>query len=106
VTDKEAKNKKAAADIPASQVSKNDLKTMDDKASYMIAYNLGQRFKKDNLKIDQNIFMEGMKTGLSGKKPLLNKNEMMTVQKDLRQKMMKKMMEQRKKANKITPEKG
>jgi len=46
-----------------------------------------------------------MKTGMSGQKPLMNQNEMMTVQKDLRQKMMKKMMEQRKKANKITPEK-
>ncbi|MGM0595959.1 MAG: FKBP-type peptidyl-prolyl cis-trans isomerase [Myxococcota bacterium] len=104
-TDEEAKNTQTVADTSAKQVNKEDLKTMDDKASYVIAYNLGQRFKKDNLKINQNIFVEGMKTGIAGKKPLLNKEEMVKVQKDLRQKMMKKMMEERKKTNKITPEK-
>jgi FKBP-type peptidyl-prolyl cis-trans isomerase FklB len=47
------------------------LKTQKDKASYAVGLNLGKNLHKDSVDLDPNVFLRGLKDGLSGGKPLL-----------------------------------
>jgi FKBP-type peptidyl-prolyl cis-trans isomerase len=51
------------------------LKTQKDKASYAVGLNLGKNLHKDSVDLDPNVFLRGLKDGLSGGKPLLTDAE-------------------------------
>src|SRR4051812_44065357 len=54
---------------------KPELKTERDKVSYSIGLDIGTTFKKQNMDIDTNIMMAGLKDGVSGDKPLMTDEE-------------------------------
>lgn len=51
------------------------LKDLKDKVSYSIGLDLGFNFKKQNLELNPDALLAGVKDALSGKQPLLNENE-------------------------------
>jgi FKBP-type peptidyl-prolyl cis-trans isomerase FklB len=66
------------------------LKDTKDKASYTIGVNIGTNFKREDIDLNPDAFMAGVKDGMNGKKPLLDdqqvKETMMAFQKDMQQK--------------------
>lgn len=95
------------------EITEADLKTEDDKVSYSLGFSMGSNFKKDDLKMNLEIFQKGMKDGFTAGKQLLNEEEikktMMAFQQKMRAKKqaeyMKK-MEERKKQGEANKEKG
>jgi FKBP-type peptidyl-prolyl cis-trans isomerase FklB len=55
------------------------LKDIKDKASYAIGLNIGFNFKKQNMDLNPDALLAGVKDALSGKKPLLTENEVREV---------------------------
>ena len=66
------------------------LKDIKDKASYSIGLNIGSNFKKQNVELNPDALLAGVKDALSGKKPALSETEvrevMTTWSKDLGEK--------------------
>src|SRR5438105_1861621 len=66
------------------------LKDLKDKASYAIGLNVGFNFKRQNVELNQDAFVAGMKDALNNRKPLLSEQEvretMMAFEKDIQQK--------------------
>lgn len=73
------------AQAPAPQ-----LKDPKDKASYSIGLNIGRNFKRQNVDLNPDALVAGLKDALSGAKPALNETEerdaMMSLQKDAMEK--------------------
>jgi FKBP-type peptidyl-prolyl cis-trans isomerase len=95
------------------EITKADLKTEDDKVSYSLGFSMGSSFKKDELKMNLEIFQKGIKDGLTGSKQILNEEEitktMMAFQQEMRAKKRAertKRMEERKKQGEVNKEKG
>lgn len=67
-----------------------ELKDSKDKASYSIGLNIGSNLKRQNVDLNPDAMIAGMKDAMSGKKPLLNDQEvreaMMGLEKDMQQK--------------------
>src|SRR5205085_1925340 len=65
----------------------NDTK---DKASYSIGLNIGQNLKKQNVELNPEAMIAGLKDGLGGKKSALSEDQikeaMTTLEKDMEQK--------------------
>ena len=59
----------------ASGEEKSQLKDLKDKVSYSIGLDLGFNFKKQNLELNPDALLAGVKDALGGKQPLLNENE-------------------------------
>jgi FKBP-type peptidyl-prolyl cis-trans isomerase FklB len=55
------------------------LKDLKDKASYSIGLNIGTNFKKQNVELNPDALLAGVKDALSGKKPALNEQEVREV---------------------------
>ena len=97
------------------EITKADLKTEDDKVSYSLGFSMGSNFKKDDLKMNLEMFQKGMKDGFTGGKQILNEEEIKETMTAFQQKMrakkqaeyMKKMEERKNQgeANKETGEK-
>jgi FKBP-type peptidyl-prolyl cis-trans isomerase FklB len=51
------------------------LKDMKDKASYSIGMNIGMNFKKQNVELNPDALLAGIKDAMSGNKPLLTETE-------------------------------
>jgi FKBP-type peptidyl-prolyl cis-trans isomerase FklB len=66
------------------------LKDAKDKASYSIGLNIGRNFKKQNVDLNPDALVLGLKDALSGKKPALSETEereaMMNLQKEAMEK--------------------
>ncbi len=66
------------------------LKDSKDKASYSIGLNIGSNLKRQNVDLNLDAMMAGMKDAMSGKTPLLNDEEvreaMTSLEKDMQQK--------------------
>ena len=66
------------------------LKDLKDKASYAIGLNVGFNLKRQNIDLNQDAFVAGMKDAVSGRKPLLSEGEvretMVAFEKDLQEK--------------------
>jgi FKBP-type peptidyl-prolyl cis-trans isomerase len=73
-----------------SQEKPSQLKDTKDKASYSIGLNIGTNLKRQNVELNTDALMTGLKDGISGQKPLLNDQEvreaMLALQKDMQQK--------------------
>jgi FKBP-type peptidyl-prolyl cis-trans isomerase len=54
---------------------KPQLKDQKDKASYSIGYDIGSTFKKQNIDLNMDALVSGMKEGLAGKEGTLSKEE-------------------------------
>jgi FKBP-type peptidyl-prolyl cis-trans isomerase FklB len=54
---------------------KPQLKDQKDKASYSIGYDIGSTFKKQNIDLNMDALMSGMKEGLAGKEGAMTKEE-------------------------------
>ena len=54
---------------------KPQLKDQKDKASYSIGYDIGQTFKKQNVELNVDALMSGLKEGLAGQDATLTKEE-------------------------------
>jgi FKBP-type peptidyl-prolyl cis-trans isomerase FklB len=69
-----------------------ELKDDKDKASYSIGLNIGTNLKRQNVDLNPDALMAGMSDAMSGKKPLLNEQEvreaMMSLEKDMQQKQL------------------
>ncbi|MFI5096129.1 MAG: FKBP-type peptidyl-prolyl cis-trans isomerase N-terminal domain-containing protein, partial [Candidatus Acidiferrales bacterium] len=89
-----AKSTKPPAAKPRTSAAKKPtalaLTTQKDKASYAIGLNIGRSMRKDDVDIDPNLLLRGMKDGLADAKPLLTDDEakatMVALQADLRAK--------------------
>lgn len=52
-----------------------ELKTETDKVSYSIGLDIGSTFKKQNMEVNLDLLMAGMKDAVGGKKPLLTDDQ-------------------------------
>ena len=86
----------AALLITSSQLSvASELDTLTDRVSYILGYNIGQQFKKDQITIDADIFSQAMKEAEKGTAPKLTQEEMQMAMKsfqDLQQAKRNEMM--------------
>ncbi|MEP6603669.1 MAG: FKBP-type peptidyl-prolyl cis-trans isomerase [Spartobacteria bacterium] len=58
-----------------AQEKSPELKDLKDKVSYSIGLNVGFNFKKQNVDLNTDALLAGVKDALSGRKPLLTENE-------------------------------
>jgi len=84
--------------VSCQTVTKDDLKTQEQKVSYSIGVNLGKNMKNDDLKVDLELFMQGVKDALEKDSALLLTDEEMQavftqLQQDMQAKQMKKLEE-------------
>ncbi len=70
---KEAKTEEAKVVKTASGI---ELKTNTDKASYGIGINIGKSMKQDDLELNIDAMIDGLKAAVNGKKPALNDEEL------------------------------
>jgi FKBP-type peptidyl-prolyl cis-trans isomerase FklB len=65
-----------ALTIPVfAQEKSPQLKDIKDKVSYSIGLNIGFNFKKQNVELNTDALLAGVKDAISGKKPLLDENQ-------------------------------
>jgi len=95
------------------EITKADLKTEDDKVSYSIGFSMGSSFKKDELKMNLEVFQKGIEDGFTGGKQILNEQEIKKTMMAFQQKMMAKKQaeqmkqrEERKKQGEANKERG
>ena len=66
------------------------LKDLKDKASYAFGLNIGLNIRRQNVEINPDVFMAGLKDAIAGRKPLLTEQEvretMAAFEKDMQQK--------------------
>ncbi len=71
----------------AAAADKIELKTQKDKASYAIGLDMGSSLKKNDVEVNTDALVKGIKDGLSGAKPMMSDQELKetiaTLQKDL-----------------------
>jgi FKBP-type peptidyl-prolyl cis-trans isomerase FklB len=79
-----------------------ELKSQQDKVSYSIGLNIGSNFKKQNIELDYDLLMKGIKDGVSGTKPLLDETQVREVMMAFQKEMMAKQEER----NKVLSEKN
>lgn len=82
----------AAALLPlsAAEPSSSPLKTQQDKVSYVLGMNLGKQLKKNDVEINYDIYLKGLKDAVAGQNVLLTDQEaqkvMIQFQQELRAK--------------------
>jgi len=76
----------------------NPLKTQQDKLSYMLGMNIGRDLKRNDVQVDPDLYMRGMKDSLSGGKTLLTDEEAAQVMNAFRSEMREKQMAKQKEA--------
>jgi FKBP-type peptidyl-prolyl cis-trans isomerase FklB len=67
--------------------------SLHDKASYSIGLNLGGNFKQQELPVNLDYLIQGLKDGLAGAEPMLAQEEIQTVMQAFQQEMMAKQKE-------------
>src|SRR2546423_10336474 len=77
-----------ASESPAwAETNPPQLKDLKDKASYSIGLNIGFNLKRQNVELNQDAFLAGMKDALNNRKPALSEQEvretMMAFEKDI-----------------------
>jgi FKBP-type peptidyl-prolyl cis-trans isomerase FklB len=73
------------------------LKDLKDKASYSFGLNIGLNVKRQNVEINPDVFMAGLKDALAGRKPLLTEQEVRETMTEFQKDMQEKQTEQAKK---------
>ena len=75
---------------PGLAQDKTQLKDQKDKASYSIGYDIGETFKKQNVELNPDALLAGLKDALAGKAPVLSKEERDKVLETFQKEMMEK----------------
>lgn len=88
----------AALILSAVQVSAGDseLKTLTDRVSYIFGYNIGQKFKQDQVEVNVDVVAQALADATEGAEPRLTQEEMMTAMRalqDMQQAKQNKLME-------------
>jgi len=81
----------------ASLAADTQLKTVEQKASYTLGVDLAKNFTKQGLQIDVNALAQGMQDSLENKPLKLSQEEMETAVNEVKQALMQKQLETRKK---------
>jgi FKBP-type peptidyl-prolyl cis-trans isomerase len=63
--------------------AETELKTVTDRVSYIFGYNIGQKFKQDQVEVDVDIMAEALRDATDGKAPRLTQEEMQTAMRAL-----------------------
>lgn len=86
---------KPAAQQPApAQAAPGDKpQSLEDKASYIIGFNLGSNLKQQEIPISADLIIKGLRDGLGGAKGLLTDEEIQATMTEFQQKMMAKQQE-------------
>jgi FKBP-type peptidyl-prolyl cis-trans isomerase FklB len=70
----------ASAQEPAAPASSApELKDLKSKISYLIGMNIGRQMKSENMDLDLQVFLAGMKDAMAGAKPALTEEQMQQV---------------------------
>lgn len=56
--------------------AESELKTVTERVSYIFGYQIGERFKQDQVEVNADIFAQALKDVQAGKKPSLTEEEM------------------------------
>jgi FKBP-type peptidyl-prolyl cis-trans isomerase FklB len=75
------------------------LKDLKDKVSYSFGLNVGYNLKRQNIDLNQDVFVAGMKDALANRKPLLTEQEVRDTMVTFSQDMQKRQQETAKKNN-------
>ncbi len=75
-------NKPADSTKTETAVTKESLKTNMDKLNYAVGMEIGKNTKRNNLELNEAIFLKGMKDGIASAEPMLTEEEMMKVKRD------------------------
>ena len=75
---------------PGLAQDKTQLKDQKDKASYSIGHDIGTTFKKQNVELNPDALLAGLKDALAGKAPVLSKEERDKVLETFQKEMMEK----------------
>ena len=65
-------------------------KTMQDKVSYIIGYNIGRNLARDGVEVKTDQILEGLKAGVGGKEPLISSEESQKIMQAFQEQMMAK----------------
>jgi FKBP-type peptidyl-prolyl cis-trans isomerase FklB len=84
--------------VPAAFAQGPDLKTEKDKVSYSIGLDIGTTFKKQNMDINADMLMAGVRDALSGNKPAMTEEQMKETLTAFSKSMMEKQAAQAKEA--------
>lgn len=60
------------------QVVAEELKTVTDQVSYIFGYNVGQRFKQDQIELNVEVFTQALEDASGGTAPRMSQEEMQT----------------------------
>jgi FKBP-type peptidyl-prolyl cis-trans isomerase FklB len=82
---------------PAGAVEKAELKNAKDKLSYVLGYSLGSNMKRDQVEVNQDLFLQALKEGLGGGKAILDDAEMRQVMQQFSQDLQTRRREVRRK---------
>jgi len=82
------------------------LKDQKEKASYVLGMDVGNTLKRQGLEVDMDTFAKGISDAVQGKKSLLSEEETKATVAALRQEMMTKQAEERKKAGEKNKKEG
>jgi FKBP-type peptidyl-prolyl cis-trans isomerase len=72
----------------AAQPAGQDARPVEDRASYVIGYNLGHQFKQNDIKANTDMLMQGLRDGLSGGKGTMTEAEMQSTMQAFQQQVM------------------
>jgi FKBP-type peptidyl-prolyl cis-trans isomerase FklB len=76
------------------EITKADLQTEDDRVSYSIGFSMGSSFKKDELKVNLEMFQQGVRDSYTGGEQMLSEEEIQKTMMAFQQKMRAKKQEE------------
>jgi FKBP-type peptidyl-prolyl cis-trans isomerase len=77
--------KPAAQPAPAPSGQAGKPESVEDRASYIIGYNLGRTLKQNDVKANTDLILKGLNTGLAGEKGMFTDEEMQAAMQALQQ---------------------
>lgn len=77
--------KPAAQPAPAPSGQAGKPESVEDRASYIIGYNLGRTLKQNDVKANTDLVLKGMNAGLTGEKAMFTDEEMQATMQALQQ---------------------
>lgn len=78
------------AGTATAQDAAPQLKTLKERVSYLVGQSMGERLKNDQMDVDQDILIRGLRDALSGAKPVMTEEEMAATVREFSAQQMKK----------------
>ena len=86
--DQQGAQQPAQTPAPAQAAPGDKPQSLDDKASYIIGFNLGSNLKKQEIPVSADLIVKGLRDGLAGAQGLLTDEEIQAAMTEFQQKMM------------------